>query len=258
MKLILNFLFAASTFSPLCAGELLFPNSDFEAGSLMNWTAEGSAFTRQPTKGDNTSARGNLPSLHEGDYWLGTFENYDGETGEPGNTRGDNATGSLTSQEFTISKPYITFLVGGGNRPEEASVKLVCEGEEYEMATGSNAESMLPVTFDASDLMGREARIVVTDQATGGWGHLNVDHFEGSNEPAELGGRHGAVDDRQALAVQGAGQLALHPVGGLLGVAAGIHYGLEVFGHLAAGREHTGVVGRKSQIVLEAGALFGG
>lgn len=174
--------------SLLNGAELLFPNSDFEAGSLANWTASGTAFTTlQPTFGDNTAARGNVSCNKQGNYWIGTFENYDGVNGAPGDTRGDVPVGTLISQSFTIVKRYITFLIGGGNHADTTGVKLVCEGQEYPMATGADTESMAPVTFDAQALLGKTATLVVFDQATGGWGHINVDNFQASDEPAPIG-----------------------------------------------------------------------
>lgn len=172
----------------LHAGDLLFPNSDFESGNLANWIASGTAFnTRQPTFGDNTAARGNVSCNHQGNHWIGTYENYDGVNGSPGNTRGDGPTGTLTSQAFTIQKRYITFLIGGGNHPVLTGVKLVCEGLEYPMATGADTESMAAVSFDAQALLGKSANLVIFDQATGGWGHINVDNFQASDEPAPVG-----------------------------------------------------------------------
>lgn len=162
----------------------LFPNSDFEAGTLANWTASGAAFTRQPTLGDNTAVRGNVSCNKQGNYWIGTFENYDGVTGNPGDTRGDGPIGTLTSQEFTITKRYITFRMGAGNLPGQTGAKLLCEGQEYAMGTGFNTEAMFPVTFDAGDLLGKTARVVIFDQATGGWGHINADDFAASDETA--------------------------------------------------------------------------
>jgi fructan beta-fructosidase len=169
---------------------LLFPNSDFEAGTLVNWTASGDAVsTRQPTYGDNTAARGNVPCGLQGDHWIGTYENYDGVGGAPGDTRGDGPVGTLTSQSFTIQKRYITFLMGGGNHPGITGVKLVCEAQEYPMSTGFNSESMAPVTFDAQTLIGKSATLVIHDLATGGWGHINADNFQASDEPAPIGFR---------------------------------------------------------------------
>lgn len=162
----------------------LFPNSDFEAGTLVNWSATGAAFTRQPTLGDNTAVRGNVSCAKQGNYWIGTFENYDGVTGNPGDTRGDGPTGTLTSEEFTISKRYITFRMGGGNLPGQTGAKLLCEGQEHAMGTGVNTEAMFPMTFDAGTLLGKTARVVIFDQASGGWGHINADDFAASDETA--------------------------------------------------------------------------
>ena len=181
-----------SVFPCLAASEPvpLFANSDFEAGTLANWTASGTAFTtRQPTFGDNTAARGNVPCGLQGNFWVGTYENYDGVAGAPGNTRGDGPVGTLTSQAFTIQKRYITFLMGGGNHPGITGVKLVCDGQEYPMSTGFNSESMAPVSFDAQALVGKSATLVIFDQATGGWGHINADNFQASDQPAPIGFR---------------------------------------------------------------------
>ncbi|WP_341404711.1 glycoside hydrolase family 32 protein [Luteolibacter soli] len=167
----------------------MFPNSDFEAGTLANWTAAGAAFTRQPTYHDNTAARGNIPCGLQGNYWIGTYENYDGVTGAPGDTRGDTPVGTLTSQSFAIQKRYITFLMGGGNHAGGTGVKLVCEGVEYPMSTGFDSEAMAPVTFDAQALAGKSATLVIFDQETGGWGHINADNFQASDEPAPTGFR---------------------------------------------------------------------
>ncbi len=163
----------------------LFPNSGFEAANLTNWTASGAAFTpRQPTKGDNTAARGNVTCAKEGEYWIGSYENYDGVNGSPGDTRGDTPVGTLTSQDFTITKRYINFLIGGGNHPGVTGVKLVCEGQDYVMGSGFDSESMFPASFDAQALIGKTAHLVIFDQATGGWGHINADAFTAADESA--------------------------------------------------------------------------
>src|SRR5215510_11139046 len=50
-------------------------NLDFEAGSLRDWTATGTAFEKQPIKGDTvTPRRSDMRSEHEGDFWIGTYE----------------------------------------------------------------------------------------------------------------------------------------------------------------------------------------
>ena len=68
-----------NAFAPtLVPSELLFDHSDFEKGTLLNWTAEGDAFELQPTKGDNPAARGRERSRHQGQHWSGTYEDYNG------------------------------------------------------------------------------------------------------------------------------------------------------------------------------------
>src|SRR5688500_5345733 len=48
-------------------------NSDFEQGSLKDWTATGDAFDKQPVKGDTVNARrSDMKSQHQGEYWVGT------------------------------------------------------------------------------------------------------------------------------------------------------------------------------------------
>ncbi|MCA9261957.1 MAG: glycoside hydrolase family 32 protein, partial [Planctomycetales bacterium] len=174
--------FAVAT-AACCAGEPLFPNSDFETGDLQNWRIAGEAFQFQPTKGDNARARGRESSDHEGAYWIGGFEKYQGDGGTPGETFGDDAVGQLVSNEFTIAKRYLTFLIGGGYHPGRAGVKLICDGREIELATGGDSETMSPISYDAQELQGKRARIVVFDEVRGDWGHINVDSFRGSEEP---------------------------------------------------------------------------
>lgn len=168
---------------PASGGQPLFENADFEKGTLENWTPAGDAFTHQPTKGDNTAARNRESAAHQGQYWIGTFENYDGQQGKPGDTRSDKPTGTLTSVEFTVSKRYITFRIGAGDLPKEAGVKLLCEGREHFMSSGFDSETMEQVSFDAAAFVGKKARIQIFDNAKGGWGHTNADEFTASDEP---------------------------------------------------------------------------
>lgn len=167
------------------AEQPLFENADFEAGSLQGWTVEGEAFRHQPTQGDNPRARNREASQHDGEYWIGGFERYDGRSGRPGDVFQDDATGTLTSPAFTVSRRYLNFLIGGGHRPGEAGVKFLCGGKEVDLATGLDSESMVMSSHDLSEFVGQTARIVVYDQATGGWGHVNVDSFTASDEPPQ-------------------------------------------------------------------------
>ena len=63
---------------------------DFETGNLSGCQATGTAFTTQPTYGDNTSARKEPPANSQGLFWIGMFENYLGPgRGVAGGIQGD-------------------------------------------------------------------------------------------------------------------------------------------------------------------------
>jgi len=158
---------------------LLFLNSDFENGDLTNWTASGNAFDFQPTKGDNPTARTrNQPSQHQGTFWIGTFEKYQGKPGQkPGQRQGDIPTGSLTSIPFEIDHESITFLIGGGKKAESVYVALVIDGREVLKTRGNNSESMQRQTWDVKSYRGKSAHILINDQSNKGWGHINADDF---------------------------------------------------------------------------------
>ncbi len=158
---------------------LLFPNSDFEMGTLDHWKAEGSAFDRQPTYGDNPSVRerGKF-SNHQGKYWIGTYELYQGKPGEkPGSVRKDVAFGTLRSEPFKIRGYAIRFLLGGG-KGAGLEVRLYVDGKVVRTATNpENREDMKPVIWTVSEFKGKEAEIEVIDDTMDAWGHINVDDF---------------------------------------------------------------------------------
>jgi len=163
--------------------ELLFENSDFESGNLKNWTAEGKAFAMQPTKGDNVKVRGRTEgSKHQGNFWIGTYEAYNGTKGKAGETQGDKQIGRLTSKEFEIKKDFINFTIGAGDH-EETSVRIIVDGTTYYLASGRSTESMSQVSADVKQFRGKKAKIVILDNVSGGWGHINADNFTASEKP---------------------------------------------------------------------------
>ena len=124
--LVLGILWAIFA-SPLWSGAQTYPFTlDFEDGTLRGWTATGDAFKFQPTRGDNPTARKRgQPSKHQGNYWIGTYERYQGKPHQrPGDIQGDVPQGYLTSAPFTIPKGRLTFLVGGGSS-EQTRVELL-------------------------------------------------------------------------------------------------------------------------------------
>ena len=158
--------------APPPAGEVL---ADFENGTYGNWTVTGEAFGAAPATG---TLPGQLPvSGWRGGGLVNSF------------LRGDATVGTLTSPEFTLSAPYVNFLVGGGNHPSDSdaptAVRLLVDGEVVRSATGKDSEALNWVSWDVRDLTGRKARFEVVDANTGGWGHILVDQVVLADAPAK-------------------------------------------------------------------------
>jgi sucrose-6-phosphate hydrolase SacC (GH32 family) len=77
--------------------------ADFEQPTYGDWTTTGTAFGAGPVAG--TLPNQQTVSGYAGDRLVNSFRN------------GDSTTGTLTSPSFTIAKPYLNFLVGGGDHP---------------------------------------------------------------------------------------------------------------------------------------------
>lgn len=143
-------------------------NLDFETGTLADWTADGNAWDGQPIKGDTVAdRRDDMRSNHQGDYWIGGYEEV-----------GDKGTGTLTSAPFVVDHRYATFLTNGGDS-EKTRVELVRKdsGKAFYTMVGTQSEMMRRITVDLRPHMGQEIMVRLIDTHTGGWGHLNFDHF---------------------------------------------------------------------------------
>lgn len=159
--------------------------TDFEAGFLRGWTRTGTAFDSQPTLKDNPTARGrDQPSNHQGNWWIGTYENYQGKPGQnPGDVQDDGPIGTLTSPAFLILGEEINFLVGGGNHNENdpagaTMVVVQVEGGNTWSFTGNNNETMTRVSLPVGAYKGMMAVLKIIDNNTGAWGHINCDDFQ--------------------------------------------------------------------------------
>jgi len=142
-------------------------NLDFEAGDLSSWTAEGPAFQSQPVRGDTVRARGREPSGHAGDYWIGGYEKV-----------GDAARGTLTSEWFTVTQPWASFLVGGGaGHGERVEVALEGESAPFFVSSGANHETLQRVVVPLAAQQGKRIRVRLVDDEVGGWGHINFDDW---------------------------------------------------------------------------------
>ena len=119
---------------------------DFETGDLRGWTPAGTAFTFQPTRGESPRSRQSA-SNHQGEYWISTYERYQGRRGATvGTIQGDRPQGTLESQTFEIPPGPLSFLIGGGSE-FATRVELVViseiEGESRVLyATGNDSDAM--------------------------------------------------------------------------------------------------------------------
>ena len=143
--------------------------ADFEGADYGDWKVSGEAFGTGP-------AHGTLPNQQEVSGFLGkglvnTF------------LHGDRSTGTLTSPEFKIERKYVNFLVGGGCNPDALYVALLVDGKIVRKSSGNDNERLDWCTWDVGKLAGSAARIQIVDKATGGWGHINVDHIVLSDRP---------------------------------------------------------------------------
>ncbi|WP_235950185.1 GH32 C-terminal domain-containing protein [Paenibacillus apii] len=145
-------------------GELA--NHDFEDG-LNGWTIlSGDAFTAQ----DVTTAN---------DWgWGGPFNQNGAKHLWSVQSGNDSQTGAMRSEQFVLGgNGQINLLVGGGNNYYDLYVALVraSDGKELFKATGLDQESYTRIYWDASDYIGTECYIKIVDNATGSWGHINID-----------------------------------------------------------------------------------
>ena len=158
------------------AGRLLFDGFEFADGTTL-------ADTGWEVTGDFATDPARNPSTAGGDYYLGAKRLNTWE----GGPKGDDNLGDLTSPAFTIEpgEDHLSFLIGGGKRLNGTlEVRLLVDGEVVRTATGPEAGQLNWQAWDVSEFAGDEVRFQVHDDATGGWGHLTVDHLVLGAEPA--------------------------------------------------------------------------
>lgn len=142
--------------------------ADFELADYAGWQATGTAFGPGP-------AQGTLPNQmvvtgFQGKGLVNTFVD------------GDRSVGTLTSPEFRIERKSIEFLIGGGYDPQKLRLELLIDGKAVRWATGKNrvpggSEALAREGWSVADFQGKRAKLRIVDLATGGWGHINVDHI---------------------------------------------------------------------------------
>ena len=106
---------------------------DFEGG-INDWDKTGTAFNNQPTYDDNPTARNRgQPANQQGDWWIGGAEDRPYKSSPAGRIQGDGPLGTLTSPYFTITGPFISFLIGGGCDINTVRAELIIDNKVYIM-----------------------------------------------------------------------------------------------------------------------------
>jgi hypothetical protein len=142
---------------------------NFETGTLAGWTAQGAAFTAADVTSDNCYWVECLSFKREGNFHLWGFK-----------AGGDIDQGELRSETFTLGgHGQIRALISGGDDSQRLYLALIDDqnGAELLRITGNNSEEFVEKTMNASAYVGRRCYFKVVDQATGGWGHLNLDNI---------------------------------------------------------------------------------
>lgn len=143
--------------------------ADFEGGHWpAGWRVEGTAFGTAPVTG--ALAGQQHVSGHLGRGLMNSFHG------------GDASTGRLTSPEFTITRRHISFLIAGG-RSAQTRLELVVNAQVLRQSSGDDTEVLKWSSWDTSALIGATAVIRAVDEATGAWGHINVDHIVMTDAP---------------------------------------------------------------------------
>ncbi len=177
--LCVRFLWGAAVAAGLVFGGAVYPVvvdeerpdilvEDFEGETYGDWEVTGTAFGPGPARG---TLPGQMPVTgYKGEGLVNSFFG------------GDASTGTLTSPPLTIERRKINFLIGGGGYEGKTCINLIVDGEIVRTATGPNvepggSERLDWHTWNVAEFEGRQAVIEIVDQATGGWGHINVDHI---------------------------------------------------------------------------------
>ncbi|MGB2863317.1 MAG: GH116 family glycosyl-hydrolase, partial [Sedimentisphaerales bacterium] len=142
--------------------------ADFEGQGYGKWDVAGEAFGKGPANGTLTGQQ--QVDGFEGKGLVNTF------------LGGDGPGGTLTSPSFEISRKFINFLIGGGGHAGETCIDLIIEGKIVRTATGKNNEKLEWYFWNVQEFEGKTAKIEIVDKHSGGWGHINIDEIEFSDD----------------------------------------------------------------------------
>lgn len=144
----------------------------FGTADYGDWTATGTAFKFGPVSDDL------FPKLG--------IENARDHQVVSSALDGDGPTGTLTSPAFRIKRKYISFLISGGDYERDTCFNLLVNGKIVRSATGWRSNRLMPQSWDVREFLGQKARVQMVDQASGDWGHINVDKVLQTDNPERL------------------------------------------------------------------------
>ena len=163
--------------------------ADFESTNYpTGWTVSANPpFTGPVSLADITQSP--TPSGFTGNRFVNSF-------------KGNQATFTLISTPFVISKSYIRLRVGGGNYINDTYVGLFIDGVRIFAETGTNSGTLTQRTWDVNAYIGQTAEIRIVDNSSAGWGFIMCDEivfsnstFSGTGYPNDFSPRNSNVYD---------------------------------------------------------------
>ncbi len=144
----------------------------FGSTNYGDWRTTGTAFISGPATGGVLS-RLKIENARDNGVASSDFD-------------GDGPTGTLTSPEFKIARKYISFLIAGGDYERDTCLNLVVRGKIVRSVTGWRSNRLAPASWDVSRWLGQTAQVQIVDEASGDWGHINVDQVLQTDKPERL------------------------------------------------------------------------
>lgn len=152
-------------------------NGGFETGDLTGWECVG-----------------NIGRVVSEDFWLDRPYNKKGRylfTGfEHDGQKLESNKGTLTSSPFEVGgSGWITYLLGGGKKPEQCYLSVIDADSGKELTRYCNSAfndgTLILYKADLSEFIGKTVKLVLTDNAVDNWGLLVADSFKTYYETAK-------------------------------------------------------------------------
>lgn len=151
---------------------------DFETGTAQGWNVVSGSFGQLITNRAFEHNAPTTPYTKQGTWYMSTLES-------PTQAPNDSYTGEVDSPSFVLTAPSINLLVDGGNSASTYLGVANSSGTVLAKAQGNNSEKMIRRSLDLTQYLGQTLHLVLVDQSTGAWGHIDIDDIH-VNSPAPL------------------------------------------------------------------------